>query len=380
MTLPRFVTAVLAAVLISAAGAVPASAAKRAPKLNELQVIGTHNSYKREISAKEQKLYEDAIGQPGAYGQALAYSHAPIGQQLADQGVRGLELDLLPDPQGGLYATPLVRRLAGAEPLADPRWKQPGIKVLHVPDLDYRSTCVLLVSCLREVKKWSDANRRHLPVFILLELTQSEPQVVKFGGVQSPPWDGVALDQLDREIRSVFPKQRLITPDNVRRKGWTLNRSVRRAGWPTLKKSRGKVLFLMDNSGPIRETYREGHPSLQGRVVFTNATPGDEDAAFVKRNEPRDKAANIPQLVRQGYLVRTRADEPLGTILSGDTTQRAAALRSGAQVISTDFPVAGMAARYDSSFFVGLPGGLMARCNPLIAPRSCKSGTLEAKR
>jgi hypothetical protein len=39
--------------------------------------------------------------------------------------------------------------------------------------------------------------------------------------------------------------------------------------------------------------------------------------------------------------------------------------------------VPGRAARYDSDFFGALPGGLTARCNPLIAPRGRRSGRPE---
>ena len=59
-----------------------------------------------------------------------------------------MELDLFPDPEGGLYAEPLVRKRLGLGPLPDPAWQVPGMKVLHIADLDYETTCVQLVSCL----------------------------------------------------------------------------------------------------------------------------------------------------------------------------------------------------------------------------------------
>ena len=102
--------------------------------------------------------------------------------------------------------------------------------------------------------------------------------------------------------------------------------------------------------------------------------PGRPDAAFVKRNEPRGaNLGQIRRLVRAGYLVRTRSDEPLATVLSGDTTQRRAALSSGAQLVSTDFPEVGMSARYDRDYVVALPAGESVRCNPVIRPRPCRS-------
>jgi hypothetical protein len=112
-------------------------------------------------------------------------------------------------------------------------------------------------------------------------------------------------------------------------------------------------------------------------VIFTNSTPGQPDAAFIKRNDPVGaNTAQIQDLVRAGYLVRTRSDLPLSTVTSGDTTMLDAALRSGAHVVSTDFPEVGMSARYDSDFVARLPVGGPARCNPVNARSSCR-GPLE---
>ena len=380
---------VIVAALFVLGAAVPAgSAAAASPaasgpvRMNEVQVVGTHNSYKREISEAEQAAYEAAIDTPGDYDQFLAYSHAPIAQQLGGQHVRGLELDLFPDPLGGLYANPLVRQTVGLGPLTDPAWQQPGIKVLHIVDVDYEGTCVRFVDCLAQLRDWSTGNPGHVPLLIMLELKQSDSRLVAAGGVVAPPWDGAALDALDAEIRSVFDDEQLITPDDIRRPGLSLEQSVLRYGWPTLADSRGKVAFLLDNDpGPIRDAYRAGRPSLAGRVLFTNSRRGFEDAAFIKRNEPRGaNTAQIQELVRAGYLVRTRSDVPLTTVLSGDTTQLEAALESGAQLVSTDFPVAGMAARYRSDFVAQLPTGGVARCNPVNARQSCRDDRLEPAR
>jgi Phosphoinositide phospholipase C, Ca2+-dependent len=344
-------------------------------RMNEIQVIGTHNSYHRELSKPERAAHDAIYGGAPIYDNFLAYSHASLPNQLGRQGARGLELDLYPDPAGGLYANPLLRRRLGAGPLTDPEWYRPGIKVIHTADLDYHSTCVRLVSCLRLVRPWSRAHREHVPLMILLELKATDPVAGALGGVSVPPWDRAALDRLDAEIRSVFRRSELITPDYVRRPGLTLQRSVLRRGWPTLRRVRGRVMFLMDNDpGAISAAYTAGRPSLQGRVLFTNSRPGRPDAAFVKRDEPRGaNLGQIRRLVRAGYLVRTRSDEPLATVLSGDTTQRRAALSSGAQLVSTDFPEVGMSARYDRDYVVALPGGESVRCNPVIRPRPCRS-------
>ncbi len=351
-------------------------------RIDELQVVGTHNSYHRETSPSEQAAYDALIATPGDYAAFLRYSHAPPAQQLGRQGVRGLELDLLGDPAGGLYAEPLVRRRLGLGPLPDPAWRRPGIKVLHIPDLDYDTACVRFVACLRQVRDWSRAHPSHVPIAILLELKRSDARAVARGGVVAPPWDAAALDALDAEIRSVFGPALTIAPDDVRRPGETLEQSVVRHGWPALRASRGKVLFLLDNEpGPIRDAYVAGRPSLEGRVLFTNSRPGSADAAFVKRNDPRGLATGeISALVKRGYYVRTRSDVPLAAVVANDRSMLDAALASGAQLISTDFPEIGMSARHGSDFVAALPSGGPARCNPVSAPRSCRDERLEPRR
>jgi hypothetical protein len=377
------VLVLVAAALVAAAAATSTTGAPPAGhgpvRMNEIQVIGTHNSYKREISEQEQAEYDEIIATPGDYDEFLAYSHASIPNQFELQDVRGLELDLFGDPEGGLYAEPLVRKRLGLGPLPDSEWQQPGTKVLHIVDFDYATTCIRLVTCLEQVRDWSDANPGHVPLFILLELKQSDRRAVAAGGVVAPPWDAAALDRLDAEIRSVFSEDDIVTPDDVRRRGLTLEESVLRYGWPTLKEARGQVVFLLDNDpGAIRNAYTAGRPSLEGRVIFTNSRPGQPDAAFIKRNEPRGaNTAQIQELVRQGYLVRTRSDLPLSTVTTGDTSLLDAALRSGAHVISTDFPEVGMSARYGSDFVARLPEGGPARCNPINARPNCRTEKLE---
>jgi Phosphoinositide phospholipase C, Ca2+-dependent len=376
----------LAAAAVAGMAPAPAAAdgapAQRPLRMNEIQVIGTHNSYHRELSPAERAAHDAVYGGAPIYEGFLAYSHASLPNQLGRQGVRGLELDLYPDPEGGLYANPLLRRRLAAGPLMDREWHRPGVKVQHTHDLDYNSTCVRLVSCLRHVRRWSRANRGHVPLLVMLELKGTDPVAGPAGGVVVPPWNRAALNGLDAEIRSVFRPDELITPDDVRRPGLTLNRSVLRRGWPPLRRARGQVVFLMDNDpGPVSAAYLSGRPNLEGRVLFTNARPGARDAAFVKRNEPTGAAnlRRIRRLVRANYLVRTRSDVPLATVTSGDRSQLRAALESGAQLVSTDFPEVGMSARYDRDYVAALPAGGPARCNPVIRPRGCRSGRLERR-
>jgi hypothetical protein len=185
------------------------------------------------------------------------------------------------------------------------------------------------------------------------------------------PFTAAALDALDAEIRSVFSPSEMIVPDQVRGRYATLPEAVSHGGWPTLSEARGKVVFLLDQKN-VTALYVAGHPALAGRVLFTNADPGQPDAAFVEENDGAPEA--IAALVRQGYLVRTRADADTKEGRSGSTLQRDAALRSGAQMVSTDYPWF-EPARW-SGYSVSLPARAVARCNPVNAPPNCHDAAL----
>ncbi|QXC62671.1 phosphatidylinositol-specific phospholipase C1-like protein [Aquihabitans sp. G128] len=340
--------------------------------LNQIQVTGSHNSYHILPPQKEVELRHSFLGDAD---QGLEYRHAPLPQQFQSQKVRQIELDLFLDHAGGKYADPLLRSVAGDGPY-DPVMSQPGIKVLHVQDVDYASTCLTFKACLTQVKQWSDANPTHAPIAILLELKDDDVPFPGFTFVHPDPFDAAAMDTVDDEIRSVMPASDLITPDDVRGSHLTLQEAVTTDGWPTLGDSRGKVMFLMDNAGAKRTAYLAGHPNLEGRAIFTNAPAGAPDAAFVEHNEASDVSV-IQDLVQQGYVVRTRADGDTSEARANDTSDRDDAYASGAQWVSTDYPVPNWAIGFTSPYFSEVPGGTVARCNPVNAPASCVSSEID---
>ncbi len=349
-------------------------------RLNQIQVIGTHNSYHGGFAPSEAAFMKEH--NPKAFA-SLDYSHPPLDRQL-DAGVRQMEIDVYADAKGGRYAHPAITAMTAREGLpADPVYDpdhvmdRPGFKVLHVAGIDQRSTCKTLVLCLEVVRRWSAAHPRHLPLFLLIETKEDDPakeakQKRPSWSTPTEPFTPAVFDALDAEIRSVFSPGEIITPDQVRGSHATLPEAIAHGGWPTLAESRGKVVFLLDQAH-VTPVYTAGHPALKGRVLFTNATPGTPDAAFVEQNAGTVEA--IDALVREGYLVRTRTDEPTANAREDDTTRRDLALRSGAQMLSTDYP-ASEPARWAGHYHVELPGGLVARCNPVNAPAGCRSDLL----
>lgn len=366
------------AAVTSAASAADVAPPQYAPRLNHIQVVGSHNSFHQEITGNEKEIRRQIAGDQTEM--VLEYTASPTATQLGSQKVRQVEFDVFADPSGGMYSTPYLRELAGLGPW-DPVMQQPGTKVLHLQDVDYKSNCLTLVRCLQQVKSWSDRNPRHITIAIMLEF-EDLPLLVP-GETEPRPetviplkWTRSRMLALEQEILSVFPRERLVTPDNVRKPGKTLEQSVLQDGWPTVDSTRGKVLFLMDNDGAYRDEYIRYNPNLEGRLLFTNSRPGVPDAAFMKRYV-WDSVTEITDLVRRGFMVRTRADADTIQARANDTSTREIALKSGAQWVSTDYPAPGMAQRFGSPYFVEIPGGKVARCNPVSAPSTCRCEWLE---
>ena len=341
-------------------------------RLNDVQVLGTHNSYHLQA---EQPLFDAISAFDAALAVTLEYSHVPLVEQLEKQGIRQFEIDVYTDREGGMYATPAGADFAGVAPPDDPAMQEPGFKVLHIQDVDYRSTCPTLVACLTEIRDWSLDHPGHVPIFVMLEMKDSAIPDPGLGFVVPTKTTTADYDALDDEVRSVFDADHLITPDDVRGDHDSLEDAVLTDGWPTLGESRGKVLFGLVNGGELRDLYVEGHPALEGRVLFTTSGRGTPESAFLRIEGSVENEAEIRQAVLDGYIVRARSDADTVEARSGDTATREAALRSGATYVSTDYPVDDP--RFEPDFTVAIPGGTPGRCNPVRSPEGCTARDVE---
>jgi hypothetical protein len=333
------------------------------PRLNQVQVIGSHNSYH---VAPYNTVLELIAATGRRRAESLDYTHPPLAEQFSRHGIRQVELDVYADPKGGLFAAPSARKVLlglGKEPGPDPdangQLKNPGLKILHVPDVDFRSTAPTFIDALKQIRAWSQANRNHVPILIMVEVKDDA-----IPGLPTHPvhFGREELETIDAEILSVFAKTEILTPDRVRGQFATLPEAIRAQGWPLLNDARGLVLFALDNEGAIRDRYIEGHPALKDRVMFVTVAPENPAAAWFKVNDPIKDFDKIQRLVKAGFLVRTRADADTRQARSGDVTQRDKALTSGAQFISTDYHEPD---RRFSDYSVRFPGGQVARSNPV---------------
>jgi hypothetical protein len=336
-------------------------------RLNHIQVLGTHNSY--HVQAKP-ALFAALEAFDENLARTLEYTHRPLEEQLDQLGIRQFELDVFADPAGGLYADPAGARVVNEPEPRRPELEQPGLKVLHVQDIDYRTRCLTLVSCLETIRAWSDEHPGHAPILVLIEAKDDViPDPLDLGFVRPVPFGPAELDEIDDDIRATIPPDKLITPDEVRGDHATLEEAIRTEGWPTLGETRGRILFALDNEGSERDDYIAGHPSLAGRAMFASVRPGAPEAAFIKLNDSIDDQELIREVVAMGFIVRTRADGDTVEARTGDTARRDAALASGAQFVSTDYPEPDP--RFGTGYMVEIPGGVPARCNPVSAPAPC---------
>lgn len=328
-------------------------------KINELQVIGSHNSYKLAIDPELFKLVsKNAKDMAG-----LDYSHIGLSEQL-NLGLRNLEIDVYSDTIGGKYATPLGMKLVKNQPEFDPsqKMKLPGFKVFHVQDIDFRSHNLLLRDDLKELKKWSDAHPAHEPVFITMN---AKDDVIEKAGFTVPEkFTARSFDLLEEELKTNLGLNKLITPSGIQGKYSTLEEAVLHFNWPKLKNAKGKFIFILDETGTKRKDFINNHPSLKGRIMFANAEPDTPEAAILIINDPKKDGMKIQEYVKKGYIVRTRADADTRQARENDYSQFEAAKASGAQIITTDYYR--KSTHFKSDYEVFFEKGVFVRKNPVI--------------
>jgi hypothetical protein len=328
--------------------------------INHIQVIGSHNSYKQSIDPALFKLIKekDSVG-----AKKIDYSHISLSQQL-DLGLLDLEIDIYADTNGGKYAHPKGLTWAPKQAPFDQQglMKEPGFKVFHIQDIDFRSNCLTFKQCLQELRRWSDRNKDHDPVFITMN-AKDEP-MKKPGYTIPEKFTSAVFDQLDQSLVENLGRENLITPDDVRGKYQTLQSAVLHNNWPSLKQAKGKFIFILDEKGRKRTAYIAHHPSLKGRILFADAEPGTPESAIHIMNNPKKDLAKIRALVKKGYIIRTRSDSDTQEARDNDKSTFKAALASGAQIITTDYYQ--KSTHFKSDYVISFDDGKYFRLDPLF--------------
>jgi hypothetical protein len=305
-------------------------------KMNQLQYLSSHNSYRKHTDTL---IYEYLKGIAGIIPYDLTdwdYNHVDLYTQLERYGVRHVELDIYGDKAGGRFYSREGYSLTDRDPDSHiEALKQPGLKLMHIPDVDCETNYYTFIDALKDLKKWSDAYPDHLPIYVMIETkTETVGDVVTFlPFVKSEPWDDENIASIESEILQVFPREQIIKPDDIRRDHATLREAVLEDGWLTIGEARGKIMFMFDGA-EFSKVYKGDKKSLEGKLIFTNANENDDDAAFVKVNDPFDP--RIKSLVKQGFLVRSMIGG-VKEAKSGDYSKWNAGKAAGVQFLSTDY-------------------------------------------
>lgn len=293
-------------------------------KLNEIQMIATHNSYKK---MPDRLRWLCIAGYDKVWADRLRYEHDTLTNQF-NRGVRSIELDV--------------------------RKRKNRFELTHIPLVDDRATSPDFALALEEIKLWSDNNQGHMPLMVMIELKKDweilDPAIQTF--------NPEILDELDDTLRASFDEGQILLPDDVRVEGYTLEESILNNGWPRLQDVRGKIMFIMLPSKAFRDMYLDGHESLKGRVMFAASTPGQPEAAVIFSEQP--EVEKIKELAKKNYIVRTRADAHSVV----DSTRTENSLISGGHILSTDFPPGEPDAKTDFTFTV--IDDKTVRLNPLF--------------
>ncbi len=296
--------------------------------INELRLAATHNSYHRQPDAL--RSFFLGLGAPGEPAK-LAYSHRTLWEQL-ESGVRGFELDV---------------RLRGER-----------FEITHVPLVDDRTASPSLAGAFEELALWSARSPGHLPLFVLLEL-KNDWEVLD---PKLRPFDRISLARLDALARDALGPL-LFPPDEIRGAYASPLEAVRERGWPALGSALGRVFVIIHEDERYRDEYLAAYgPALKGGAFFTCAPEGGSsgaaayDGLFAILNDPGDP--RIAAALAAGLIVRTRADADA----MADPLKAAAALASGAQIVSTDYPPGGPA--HASGYLFSFGGASAAAFRP----------------
>ncbi len=355
-------------------------------QINKVQVLASHNSYrKRTYDPILQMVMTIKSSLPASLNpEDWDYTHIPLPEQFNNYGVRSIELDVYYDHDGGRFYNRAGMGLIGESVESGiPQLKEPGYKILHIPDVDFETNYYTFKQALETIKDWSNAHPRHLPIYIYVETKQETAgdRLPLSGFVKGIPYTPAYMDELDAEIKAVFGAdlEKVVTPDKFRGSYATLREAALANNWPTLKEARGKIIFVMNGEG--MDAYRSGKTTLEGRAMFVFADSSNaSDAAFIIRNAPIGNEAAIASLVKQGFMVRTRADHSTEAARNNDYTEANAAFASGAQIVSTDYYRPDY--RCDTSsiyscYSVKMPNGKLARVSPAFANYSVNADIRE---
>ena len=268
-------------------------------KLNEIQMLATHNSYKK--TGSDIGRFFVGLGDSFEEARALKYGYKNLTDQF-EAGVRSMEFDL--------------------------RLRKTQFVLTHVPLVDNSSVAPDFSQSLEEIALFSSNHPNHIPIIILMEI-KDDWMILDHAlqVIESEDLENLNLLLVDKLGDQLF------TPQMMMETGKTLKETIQTTGWPTVNSLLGKVIFVL-HPGNFTDMYYELDESLATQPMFIGsyASGVNQDyASFIVNNNP--SVAEIAPLIQANFIVRTRIDSNL-VFNQADFDQ---AILSGAQILTSDF-------------------------------------------
>lgn len=279
-------------------------------KLNEIAILGTHNSYQR-LATKETRFAMNLLD-------ALTFRKLGLNtfdfqmDTLTDQletGIRNVEID--------------IETLDKDDKIE--------FKVTHNSLIDNASSAYDFTKALQEIKMWSDNNPDHIPVIIIVE---PKSFVIEINGMKKFSLE--YAQELDKIVENTLGDS-LLTPEDMLRDYASFKEMRENDDWISLKEARGKILVLLHDCD-VTESYIALDETIKTQKMFPMLRYDDRNetyTSFILENDAfradERKAENIDE---SNLIVRTRAD-----VYPEYSDERYEVIEAcGSQIITTDFP------------------------------------------
>ncbi len=279
-------------------------------KFNELRYTATHNSYQTESVDVLKQIYGKLSELTfGLVPVTMADFVSPTLTDQLNSGIYSFETDIeVFDRNGDISFT-----------------------CMHSPCLEMTTSCYDFALAMKEIAMWSDNNPGHLPITVIIE-----PKALFI-----PMEDMKALNldyakELDKTLRTTLG-DKLFTPDNMLREYESFGEMRRADDWCKVEDMLGKVLVLLHDCSTT-QSYIDLDPTFRTQAMFPMLRANDIDrdcASFLLINKPEGEFDDIKKALDSKFIVRTRVDE----FTSISEKRREKAFESGAQIMSTDYPV-----------------------------------------
>lgn len=302
-------------------------------KFNELSFVATHNSYQTESVEAFRNIFSNLSDL--TFGLVNNKTGGLDSQTLTEQfncGIRSVELDIETVIQNG----------------------ETSFRCMHSPVIDMTTNCYDFELALKEITLWSDNHPNHLPITIIIE-----PKKVFV------PMEGMRLfslknaNALDSLLRSALGGK-LFTPSDMLRDYESFAQMRANDDWCRVSEMRGKVLVLLHDT-TVTDKYIAQDESIKSQAMFPMLRYKDKDdsyASFLLINKPAEALETGKEIIQDGkFIVRTQVD----SYTSVSREKREQAFLSGAQILSTDYPIRNDLKAED--YFVSFDSGKTVKVN-----------------